>query len=348
MRIVSSNLAMQSQYSSEVSDSEEARLTVRQITAPSHDSTPPSQDTAVNISAAGRALNLSAPAKTEDSDTVLDAKQQALVDLIERFVEAMTGKKIKIQLAHLSSPNSETPQVAADVKEQAQSQQSQPQNDVAISFDYKKIHSESEQVTFATAGSVTTSDGRTIDFELGNQLSRQYSTDTEVHLDNGKAVDPLIVNLDGSPTSFQENGATFDLNSDGTKENIPFVSAGSGFLVVDKNGDGIVNDGSELIGAASGNAYQELASYDSDKNGWIDEADPVFSTMGVWSKNGDGQDKVQSLCDAGIGAIAVGQVSTPYSFKNDQNGTVANLQSSGVYLKEDGTPGTVQQVDLVV
>ncbi len=339
MRIISSNMTMASQYSSVVTDTEEAKLTIRKI-AP-----PPQQAATVDISAAGIALGIAPAAKTVDQDTVLDAKQKALIYLIEKFVQALTGKKFKIHIAQLPSPQTETAQTSGDTNVQPQSQ---PQSDVAISFDYKKEHSETEQENFGAAGSVTTSDGKTINFVVDSQLSREYTTDTEVHLTNGKPVDPLVVNIDGSPTSFQDNKASFDLNSDGAQESIPFVAPGSGFLVVDKNGDGIVNDGSELVGAATGNAYQELKGYDSDNNGWIDEGDPIFNSLKVWSKTGDNQDKVQTLTDAGIGAISVGHVATPYTFKDGQNAAVADLQSSGVFLKEDGTAGTVQQVDLVV
>ncbi len=38
-----------------------------------------------------------------------------------------------------------------------------------------------------------------------------------------------------------------------------------------------INDGSELFGTSSGDGFKDLATYDEDENGWIDENDSIFS-----------------------------------------------------------------------
>lgn len=58
----------------------------------------------------------------------------------------------------------------------------------------------------------------------------------------------------------------FDLDSDGREDLISFVRPGSGFLALDLNGDGRVNDGRELFGPATGDGFAELARYDQDGN----------------------------------------------------------------------------------
>ena len=60
------------------------------------------------------------------------------------------------------------------------------------------------------------------------------------------------------------------------------------FLALDLNGDGRINNGSELFGALSGNGFADLAQYDSDANGWIDENDEIFQRLKVWSGADDG------------------------------------------------------------
>lgn len=42
----------------------------------------------------------------------------------------------------------------------------------------------------------------------------------------------------------------FDLNADGQNEDINFATNGSGYLALDRNGDGRINNGSELFGAS--------------------------------------------------------------------------------------------------
>jgi hypothetical protein len=119
------------------------------------------------------------------------------------------------------------------------------------------------------------------------------------------------------------------------------VDAGSGFLAIDRNQDGKVNDGSELFGPRTGNGFAELAAYDSDGNGWIDENDPVFSDLKVWTQGG-----LYSLKDMGIGAISTESVETPFAIKDSANNLQGNVRGSGVYLSEDGDAGAAEQVDL--
>ena len=80
----------------------------------------------------------------------------------------------------------------------------------------------------------------------------------------------------------------------------------------------------------SGNGFAELAKLDTDHNGWIDEADAAYRSMGVMQG-----DKFTSLSKAGIGALAVASASTPFSVK--ENGELlGEVRRSGVYLTEDG------------
>jgi hypothetical protein len=112
--------------------------------------------------------------------------------------------------------------------------------------------------------------------------------------------------------------------------------------VFDRNGNGTVDDGSELFGPASGDGFAELAGYDSDGNGWIDEADPVFARLRLWSSP---QASLQPLLDAGVGAIGLAAVATPFRLQADgQN--LGELRSSGIWLGEQGSVGTVHQIDV--
>lgn len=205
-----------------------------------------------------------------------------------------------------------------------------------------EFYAESEQLSFRARGTVELEDGRSIEFSVSLDLSREfysYSSTTG----SGKAQDPLVVNYDGEPARIDSGKVAFDLNSDGNLEEIPFVAGGSGFLAFDANEDGKVNDGRELFGPSTGDGFSELAKLDSDGNGWIDEGDEAFSRLGVWSREG-----FSSLSELGIGAISVSSIETPFSYKDEQNNLQAQLRRTGVFLTEDGGVGTVQQIDLVV
>ena len=65
---------------------------------------------------------------------------------------------------------------------------------------------------------------------------------------------------------------------------ISFVGSGSGLLALDKNGDGIINNGTELFGPNTQDGFSELSKYDSDGNGWIDENDSVYDNLRICGK----------------------------------------------------------------
>lgn len=118
-------------------------------------------------------------------------------------------------------------------------------------------------------------------------------------------------------------------------------------LAIDNNQDGVINDGTELFGALSGNGFADLAQYDEDGNNYIDEADSVFDDLLIWNKTVD-EDSLQTLAEAGVGAIYLGSTETPFDLKGEGNQHNGQVRSSGFYLTESGDVGTVQQVDMVV
>ena len=116
--------------------------------------------------------------------------------------------------------------------------------------------------------------------------------------------------------------------------------------VLDAVGGGRVESGRQLFGPTSGDGFADLAAYDSDANGWIDEADPVFGRLGVWTPDAEGGGAVRSLAEAGVGALGLDRVATPFALKDGAE--LGAVRSSGVYLREAGGAGSLQQVDVVV
>lgn len=212
--------------------------------------------------------------------------------------------------------------------------------------------SEQESVNFSTTGVVQTADGRTIGFNVDLELSRDFMECTNLtELSEVKRVmtDPLVINLNNPSATVSDMKFRFDLNADGVEDDVSYLNSGSGFLALDKNGDGKINDGSELFGARTGNGFEELAAYDSDNNGWIDEADAIYDKLTVWIKTADGTDKQLSLKEANVGAIYLGSVSTDYSL-TERTAAEANAQirKTGVFLKESGEAGTIQHIDFAI
>src|SRR5690606_19466085 len=105
---------------------------------------------------------------------------------------------------------------------------------------------------------------------------------------------------------------------------------------------------SELFGARTGDGFAELAAYDTDGNGWIDENDAAFADLRVWTKGGDGADHLSPLPARNIGALYLVKPATPFDLKAGQNRQHGQVLATGLYLFEDGRAGTIQQLDLFV
>lgn len=211
-------------------------------------------------------------------------------------------------------------------------------------------HEESESTTFQTEGTVCTEDGRQVSFGLTLEMSRSFMEETaqEVRMGPVELSDPLVINLKDCPDVISDQVFSFDIDSDGVEDRISRLVEGAGFLALDKNEDGIINNGSELFGAESGNGFQDLSQYDEDKNGWIDENDSIFQKLKIWTKNHDGSNVLLSLKQADVGAVCLQSQATDFTVKDLMNNdTRARLRRSGVFLHEStGRPGLMHQYDL--
>lgn len=219
-----------------------------------------------------------------------------------------------------------------------------------FSYDLRESYKESEAMSFTTKGIINTADGKQIAVEVQVNMSRQFAAERSVSLRAGDAaiVDPLVINYGGPAADITKTKFRFDIDLDGTGEEMPFVTPGSGFLVIDKNQDGVVNDGSEMFGPSTGNGFAELKQYDADKSGWLDAGDPIFERLRIWTKDDQGKDVLFALGQKGIGAIYLGNVTAAFSMKDEANRLQAQNTRMGIYLSESGQPGTVQQLDLAV
>lgn len=210
-------------------------------------------------------------------------------------------------------------------------------------------HMEEENTSFSTVGTVKTADGRELSFNLELNMSRRFEQYyTENYVTSVKTFhDPLVINLDTNIAQVSDQKFFFDLDCDGEEEEISSLQAGSGFLALDLNGDGIINDGSELFGSKSGNGFADLAKHDADGNGWIDENDPIWEKLLIWTKDEDGKDKLYHLSDLGVGAIGLGNINTQFALNSQKdNETNAMIRKTGIFLYENGTVSTVQHLDL--
>ena len=219
---------------------------------------------------------------------------------------------------------------------------------VRSSFEEHYFHEE-EQTSFRAQGCVHTADGRELSFALDFSMSRSFEEYFKVDTSaiEARMCDPLVINLDADTASISDQKIMFDLDADGEKDNISRLGSKSAFLSLDKDGDGIINDGSELFGTRSGNGFRDLSEYDSDGNGWIDEADEIFDKLSLCIFDENGEQKLYKLKEKGLGAIFLGSVDTGFLLRDHSDNRVnAAIRKTGLFLYENGLAGTVQHLDL--
>ena len=278
--------------------------------------------------------------ESSSKDDILDAKLR----LVESLVYALTGKRIK-----LKQPSLDTREQSSEISGGAASAVSSGAVGWGVSYDRFESYEEKEQVHYSSSGNVLTADGRNISFNLDFAMSRSYYEQNSVSLRLGDAarMDPLVIAYASAGPQLSNEKVAFDLNGDGNSEKISFAVNGSGFLALDKNADDVINDGTELFGTKSGNGFADLRAYDEDKNGWIDEADPVFGKLSILTMDEYGNRTMFSLGDAGVGAIYLQVTNTQFDFTNGQNSD-GMMRASSIFLRENGTAGTIHHVDLTV
>lgn len=277
----------------------------------------------------------------------LPDKDAMEVQLLSKMIEALTGKKI-----HFYIPQSQKNRDSEDGKTYLPTFKNgsgnSPSLNWGISYQKQEYFREEAQMSFSALGAVKTADGRTIDISLDLNLSRSFTSTSVTSFTAGTAVDPLVVNYNGSSAELTAKKFSFDLDNDGNNENISFVKQGSGFLVFDKNADGVINNGSEMFGPSTGSGFLELQSYDEDGNNWIDENDSIYDRLQIWTKDEKGNDKLFAIGQVGIGAIYLGGISSNYELKDSSNTLQGAIRETSVFLREDATAGTIQHIDLCV
>lgn len=266
-----------------------------------------------------------------DANVARQRVEKLLQSLLDAILGAIDGKKCSNELAAVETlPTQKT------------------NGDAERGFTWQRIVNESiyesEKTSVCGEGKIKTCDGREIAFNYALNLEREFQSLKTTNESGAVALrDPLILSFEGKSCELTDTSFCFDLYADGQMQKIPGLGASSAFLVFDRNGNGKADDGSELFGVTSGNGFADLGEFDSDQNGWIDEADPIWGQLALWSG-----DRFSSLASHGVGALCLTATEAPFALKSETNQLLGQIRSAGIYLTESGEVGQLQQVDLAV
>ena len=209
--------------------------------------------------------------------------------------------------------------------------------EVTIVKEYKEVQSLDVKMN----GWIQTADKK---IEFGIDISMSHSFVSTNKIAHQQFYDPMILTFDGKLPELDTQNFSFDIDCNGTSDQISMLKGKSGFLALDKNANNTIDDGSELFGALNGDAFADLKRYDDDKNSWIDENDTIFDKLRIWIKNKD-ENRLVALGEIGVGAIYLGSTKGAFEIKSNTNETLGRIRDTGFFLNEDGTSGVMSQID---
>ncbi len=166
---------------------------------------------------------------------------------------------------------------------------------------------------------------------------------------------PLVLVFDGAPVDYSAaKGATFDLFGANASVVNDWPTSKTPWLALDRDGNGRIDDGSELFGSLTRletgvrarHGFEALAELDENHDGVVDANDPAFAKLVVWRDANDDRSSVASELTPANESVV--QISLAY--RNDPRCTAAGNceieRARFVYRDARGEQRTGEVVDV--
>ncbi|WP_449325417.1 putative Ig domain-containing protein [Sphingorhabdus arenilitoris] len=164
---------------------------------------------------------------------------------------------------------------------------------------------------------------------------------------------PIVLDLDGDGLElrkYKKSQAMFDMDGNGSRDDTGWISGDDGFLVIDRNGDGLITSNAELSFLTESpdapNNLTALRSLDNNGDGVVDDDDARFGELRVWrDRNGNGRTdggELLTLEQAGITSFTLGSTAADGRVKVGKNIVLATSS----FTRSNGTTATLGEAAL--
>jgi hypothetical protein len=158
---------------------------------------------------------------------------------------------------------------------------------------------------------------------------------------------PLVLDLDGDGLELAPvaGGVDFDLRGTGTPVRTAWPAAADALLALDRNGNGAIDDGSELFGNSRrhANGFDALAALDSNSDGVIDTRDERFAELALWrDANQNGASEPSELVPAAEAGLV--QIDLAYSSLDERDTSMSLLKEQATFVLDTGAGLTSRSV----
>lgn len=155
----------------------------------------------------------------------------------------------------------------------------------------------------------------------------------------GTCTSPIVISLEGGyELTGLDDFVVFDIKADGRPVRLGWTAAGAreGFLALDRNGNGRIDDGSELFGnytplpngQRAPNGFVALAALDDNFDGVIDASDGIWHSLVLWiDANHDGISDAGELFDLDSVGITSLRFNAHWTGRRDHHGNMYRYQA---------------------
>jgi len=271
-------------------------------------------------------VNLDTSYALDDDYANLDPRYRMLALLLEQMFGKQTLGKAKEAQFHTTHPTPTAPAHASSPIIHYQTSLKERQTQVV------EIHA-----------NIELEGGERLEASLSLRWEQHFMEKDAFFIQNGQVFrDPLVLSLEGTQPLAH---TTFAFNLQGNEGKLVHLNANSGYLVLDKNGNGVVDSGRELFGPTSGEGFKELARLDEDGNGWIDKKDSFFSQLKFWHISASSE-QLLSLKEVGIGALSLHVTPMDYIHKTNATTPLAAFKHASLALTATHQSAAVFEIDI--